>query len=542
MSTQSRLARRARATALLIPTMAMVAACSNDWNSAGGNINGARSDIARMSPALGNIQDSGRPGNVNVDRGMFLADQGFRSGNGNPLPARFETATGVTVNTATPINIEEFSQIIEDLTGIRVDYEDIRIGGPAPNSPAGAETNEDPATAVAQLLARSQGTVVNPVDRTFRVRHTGKLSDVLDRVASRLSADWSYEGGRILFKGPQTMTYTIWALPSETSSTGSVGGGANTFGSGGAAATTTSSLSNNYWGSIEQGIEGLMPEGARFSINRASGTVTVTATQAVHLRVQDFISNENRRLSRQVAVKLDVLAFSQSRSDTVSTSLEGLLENIGDGLGIAAGSVIEHGAGGTISAGVSGNAGNANATITALSRLGRLSVLQSQSVTAMNNTPTPVSITNERAYVSAVTTVQEEGSAPQTTITPGVINSGMNFVVTPRILSSNDVVLNYSLNLSELVDLREFSTNNNSVQLPEMSSRNFMQSVNIKSGDTVVIASTKIQNTDQERVGPFDPSFWGIGGQRGYNIDDTQILVLMTPVVVDGSNTPRARR
>jgi type IVB pilus formation R64 PilN family outer membrane protein len=541
MSKKNNTKSRVFITASALLGLTACGSTGGDWNSANGRNNDALTNYNQYSAGMQNIQDSGRPGNVNVDNGLYLADKGFRSGRGNPLPERFETATGVTINTSTPINIEEFSQIVEELTGLRVDYEDIRIGGPSASADV-AETSDDPAEAVGQLLSRAQGTVVNPVDKTFRIRHTGKLSSVLDTVASRLTADWVYEGGRIVFKGPQTITYTIWALPSSTQTTSSVGGGGSTFGESGSA-NTSSSLSNDYWESIEQGITGLIPTGARYSVNKASGTVTVTGAQAVHLRVQDFIENENRRMSRQVAVKIDVIAFTQQRSDARSVSLDVLLSEIGTGVAFNAGAIVERGAGGSIAAGVSGNKGDTNTTLGALSRLGRVSIVQSQSVTAMNNTPTPVSITNERAYVEgSATETDPETGAQTTSITAGVINTGMNFVVTPRIMSGNQVVMNYTLNISELVALREFSSNDSTVQLPELASRNFMQTVNIDSGNSVIIASTDIQNTSQERVGPFDPQFWGLGGSRNFDINSTKILVMMTPVVVDGSNTPRVRR
>lgn len=535
-----------------LATLALVSlsACGggnvDNWGNADRNNNSARDQFYSQSGRLTNVRDSGRPGNVNVDRGLFLGEQGFRSGRGNPLPGRFETSNGVTINTSTPVNIEEFSQMVEEITGIRVDYEDLRIGGPQASSSGGTDAEQsdssDAEQFVAGLVNQTRVTSNDPLSKTFRVRHTGKLSSVLDTVASRLSADWMYEGGRIVFKGPQTITYTVWALPQTMNSNSSVGGGTEGFGTS-AQATTSSTLSNDYWESIQEGIAGLMPDNARYSVNRSSGTVTITGVQAVHLRVQDFIENENRRLSRQVAVKLDVVAFTKNRSDNRSVSLEGLLSNIGTGVAISAGSIVERGAGGSISAGVSGNNGTLDATFQALSSLGRVSLLQTQSVTAMNNTPTPINLARERAYLAGtVTEVDPDTGAESTTMETGIINTGMNFVVTPRIMSSNQVILNYTLNISELIGIEEISTNNAAVQLPEVSTRNFMQTINIRSGDTVVIASTNQQTTRQERTGPFDPRAWGLGGSRAFDIEDTQIMVLMTPVVIDGSNTPRARR
>lgn len=534
-----------------LATLALVSlsACGggnvDNWGSADRNNSSALDRYNSQSGQLTNVRDSGRPGNVNVDRGLFLGEQGFRSGRGNPLPSRFETSNGVTVNTSTPVNIEEFAQMIEEITGIRVDYEDLRIGGPQSSSSSADAEQSDSSDAeefVAGLVNQSRVTANSPLSKTFRVRHTGKLSSVLDTVASRLAADWMYEGGRIVFKGPQTITYTVWALPQNMSSNSSLGGGNEGFGTS-SQATTSSNLTNDYWESIEEGISGLMPDNARYSVNKSSGTVTITGVQAVHLRVQDFIENENRRLSRQVAVKLDVVAFTKNRSDNRSVSLEGILSNIGTGVAISAGSIVERGAGGSISAGVSGNEGTLDATFQALSSLGRVSLLQSQSVTAMNNTPTPINLARERAYLSGTSTeIDPNTGAENTTLETGIINTGMNFVVTPRIMSSNQVILNYTLNISELIGIEEISTNNAAVQLPEVSTRNFMQTINIRSGDTVVIASTDQQTTRQESTGPFDPRAWGLGGSRAFDIEDTKIMVLMTPVVIDSSNTPRTRR
>lgn len=525
--------------ALLMPAALLLAACDSgagsSWGKTDASIEAAESDYAAYAAQYAGVKDTGRPSNINVNPGLFLANQGFRSGRGNPLPERFETSEGVTINTAAPINIEEFSQIIESMTGIRVDYEDLRmIGASAASGGAAAPAGQaDSAQSISALVGRAQGTTVGPTDRTFRIRHTGKLSTVLDTVASRMASDWAYEGGRIVFKGPQTITYTIWAFPSASSTNGSVGGGGTTFGSG-SAASTTSTSEFNYWAGVEQSLSSLIPSGmGGFSANASTGTITVTGGQAVHLRVQDFVENENRRLSRQVAVRIDVIALTKNTNDNRGLSLEGILRASGGG-SVAVGLL-----GGTDGAGITFTDSNGEAAINALSSYGRVSIVQTQTVTAMNNTPTPVAITQERAYVASTSVDVETGA---TEITPGIINSGVNFVVTPRILSSNDVVLQYTLNMSELLGVEEFSSGSSSVQLPEMASRNFAQTVNLKSGQTVVIGSSDTQNSQQGRRGAFSPSFWGLGGGRNYSVDGTRILILMTPVVLEGNNTPTVQR
>jgi type IVB pilus formation R64 PilN family outer membrane protein len=524
---------------LLMPLALLgLAACdSPEWSDAENLSTEAGASFDRNNATYQGTQDTGRPSNINVEKGLFLATQGFRSGRGNPLPARYETSQGVTLNTATPVNIEEFSQIVEQMTGIRVDYEDLRLvganaGGAASTgqADAGGELN------VNALVAQAQSTTVGPTDRTFRIRHTGKLSTVLDTVASRLAADWVYEGGRIVFKGPQTVTYTLWAFPGQSATSGAVGGGANSFGSG-QAANTTRSASYDYWAGVESSIQSLIPPTiGSFTANPSTGNITVTGNQAIHLRVQDFIENENRRLSRQVAVRIDVIALTTNRDNNVSlgatTSIDQMFSSNRDGFQVGVATT------GGVGINLNRPSDNLAVGIEALAEYGKVTVVQSQTLTAMNNTPTPISITNERAYVQSVTVGTEDNPA---TVTPGIINSGINFVVTPRIMSSNDVVLQYTLNMSELVEIREFGSGDTAVQLPEMASRNFAQTVNLRSGETVVIGSSENQQAGTTKKGAFTPSFWGFGGAREATLNGTRILILMTPVVLEGSNTPRGQ-
>ena len=75
-----------------------------------------------------------------------------------------------------------------------------------------------------------------------------------------------------------------------------------------------------------------------------------------------------------------------------------------------------------------------------------------------------------------------------------------------------------------------------------LSGRNFMQNLNIESGSTIVVASFDQETRDRDSTGPFDPRFWGLGGVDGYSAQDTKIIVMMTPVVLESQNQPKARR
>lgn len=553
-------------TVLSSMSVLAVAACADsDYNAkttrvdAKNRIEKAQADIAANSPTINGIKETNRPSNINVRKGLFLGDTGYQASNGSPLPARFETEDGISISLGGEVNIEQFAQSIEKITGIQVDFSDISAtpvygepsdgdGGEegADDSTSSGDNNSSQSSSSGDNENSSTAPFISPIGRTFRVHHEGKLSDLLTKVANRMQSDWIYSGGRIQFLGPQTVTYTLWSLPVQTEANASVGGGSDSglFG-GSTPATVTSSMVFNYWETFEAGMEALMPNGgASYNVNTSSGTIVVTAPRSIHRRVQDFVELENRRMSRQVAVKLDVIAFTRTREDSKGTSINGLIEQSGRGFNLdilSPVNAVEDGI--SIDAGiVSGPLDGITNVITALSKSGEVSILTTSTMIASNNTPTPMSITNEQAYLAGTTT-SDDGETESTEIQTGIVRSGLNAVVTPRIMSSGVVNLQYTLNLTELVDLVEFVAPDNSasVQLPNISSRNFMQTVNIKNGESLIIGSFDQQTSGNKSQGPFSPQFWGLGGNANFNMLDTKVMVVMTPVVIEAQNTPTRR-
>lgn len=524
--------------------------------------------IAANTPALTNAKATNRPSNINVREGLFLGDVGYQASNGNPLPSRFETEDGITLHFPAHIGIEQFSQALEKVTGIRVEYGDITMNptlgqgsvdngaGQASEGQGIGDADGEGGSAGMDDSAGSGGDAgkenprefaafVHPTEVKFAVNHHGKLSDLLDHVAARMNVDWAYEGGRIQFLGAQTVAYTIWSLPGKTTSEASIGGASDGLFGGGSPAKVTSTMELDYWETFDSGLAALMPMGgATYSVNRSSGTIVVTAPQNLQRRVQAFVERENRRLSRQVAVKLDVISFASDRKDEKGTSLSGLLDQSSRGFNIdllSASNGVENGL--NLDTGiVSGPLSGIGNVISVLSQKGKVSHVTSQTMIAMNNTPTPLSITDERAYLAGVTVTEEEG-VTSTELETGTIQSGINAVVTPRIMSSGMVTLQYALNFTELVSLEEFKTDDGSAssQLPNILNQNFMQTVNIRSGDSIVIGSFDKKSTQDKSSGPFAPEFWGLGGSSEYSMKDQKILVIMTPVVLEDQNRPLRR-
>lgn len=564
-------------------TVALTAGCSSDLaNTMGRDGASARiSDVeARLDADRGrmsNVDATGRPGNLRVRQGLYVGDDGFRTGNGDPLPARFQGSDGISMKLGEPLNVVRFASFLHEQTGLRVDIRDLYAqsmggeeseetqdatadstsGGPIPmDGDQGAESGDQsdaddtPAQAVGSRMSRGQ--MPHPAEMVVLIDYSGSLSGLLDHVAGQIGADWSYQGGRIKFLGPQTRTYTLWALPDTMEIETSIGdgGSAESFGTS-SQPTTRSTRELAYWEDLRDNLATMLPDapGTRFAINRSAGTITVTGFQATHERVSDYIRTENDRLSRQVAVKIDVIAFSATDSATRSADIDAVFNRAVSGFNLnLSGADLSTQSAPDFGVDILEDGNNfgpwegSSALVDALSEVGRSTIVKSASVIAMNDTPTPLTVTTDTAYLESVVTRTDGEGGESTELQTGVVNSGLSMTMTPRIFSDGRITLNYALALNELRNLATFGNAGNQVQLPEVESRNLMQTVNIENGDSIIMASFDDSITRREGSGPFNPAFWGLGGRDGYSQEDTKIIFVMTPVVLENGNMPRAAR
>ena len=96
------------------------------------------------------------------------------------------------------------------------------------------------------------------------------------------------------------------------------------------------------------------------------------------------------------------------------------------------------------------------------------------------------------AYLAGSSSTQSEyGQTSE--ITPGEVTTGFAMTIIPHILDRRRVLLQYSINLSSLDELTEFSTQDLTVQLPKTSTRAFSQRSQMQMGQTLVLAGFQDQ-------------------------------------------------
>lgn len=490
---------------------------------ASNDVAAATVDADVATTGVRNIPGHTGPANIRVRNSIWLGDQGVRTEHGQPLPAEFQTAEGIVLNSSVPMSIADIANRISEVTGI-------------PVTGATALIDSVPGDAKGKDVLTS---VKIPVD------YSGPLSTLLNSLASRYNISWQYRNGAIKLYAVETRTFTV-LIPStdtdiRTQITSSILGNDKAEGDASSSEQRLRSFATHApWKRLEEGIKSLLPAGATHVVSQESGTVTVTSTPAVLDRVAVYISQQNAIMSRQVAVTARVLSVDISKTDDYKFDTSLVLSDVVRGLGLTLSSVSSlpgaavSGGGQALFAIASPTKSGtkydhfdgSQAEIKALTEHLNTSLLTSATVITTNNQPTPVHVGLQQNYLKKAEFSQGQNS-DSVSLEPGMLTTGFQMMVLPRILSNNSVMLQYTLGLSELITMDEIGSGGTTIQLPQVKTRSFLQNVLVKSGDTLILSGFE-QN--KSKADDSSNGFWssGVAAEKSR----TMIVILLTPVII----------
>ena len=391
---------------------------------------------------------------------------------------------------------------ISDLTPLTV-----QVGAdPAPLTPAKTPTPGASADLPDLLDVPSGG-----LGTVLTISYEGTLRGLLDHVSVASGYGWEYDARAktVVFTRLTVKTFTLLSAPGkqefqgqitnkskETSNTSIGGGGVNqTVSTADTSSQTMQSNKTQYaydvWVDTEKAVKALLsPEGSVVG-NQATGTITVRDRAENVRQVAAYIAEINQRLSRQVALTVNVWALEVSDDAEAGIDLQAIFAN--DDVSIVAGSLSSLGGPSTASATiVSGKLRNSKGVLKALKEWGTATQVTSGGGLVLSNQPVPLQSIKRIAYLAGSSSTQSEyGQTSE--ITPGEVTTGFAMTIIPHILDRRRVLLQYSINLSSLDELTEFNTADLTVQLPKTSTRAFSQRSQMQMGQTLVLAGFQDQ-------------------------------------------------
>ncbi|MNU65189.1 Outer membrane lipoprotein BfpB precursor [compost metagenome] len=522
---------------------------------------------------------------IKVHNGVFIGTKAVRNENGDPLPSKFERPNGVQIVRVNPIGLREIGAILTEQTKIPMVLAAAAPSGSG-GSPSGSgspdmSSNEAAAPATPSLAAgpipanfpldqalaeirngssaapqtAGGNTITASVQSisatSIPLNYTGTLSGLLDIVSSNFNVAWRYEGGKIVLDQVVTRSFDVPALSvaaslsfdlGTQSSSGGTGGGSSATGN--SSASTKSEI--DVFKELDAGLKEMIGDGT-YSINKVTGVITVTATPATAARVAKFIESANERLSDQVAMSVKVYSVTLTDSEAFNLDIAGIFKKSGKyGINIgnaAATAGVVPAVGAAEGAGVgwallnpSSEWYGTNALVDALSTAGKVSEVRNLNQVTLNGIPVPIQVGELRDYVSKVEKTTTDTGESFTVETDNV-STGFSMQLAPRIQRDGDVILQYGLNISELVGTDDgfdsYTTpDGQKLQLRRMKQRNFIQQARIPNGSTLVLAGFDQVKSKDNRRGAGNANFPLFGGGRDSSVEHEIIVIAITPTVL----------
>lgn len=379
-------------------------------------------------------------------------------------------------------------------------------------------------------------------------RYSGPLNGLLDIMASRLNMSWSYTRGQVLFSKYVSKTFAISSVVGDSDVTASING--SSAGSGSTSSSSGQTIKTSYkldiWKDIEKNVKPMLSSKGKMAISDTLGTITVTDTPDVVRNVENYISNTNDTITRQVSIIVQVYTVTQNAADNYGIDWKAVWQNAGSGLGLTIGGA-PSGLSSTLSPSLSVNVlagaspwATSQAMFSALSTQGLVAQAQDIQMVTLNNQPVPITNVEKTPYISKITPgVVSNGVVTQPSVEQGEINAGYVMNVTPRVLNTDDVMLTFSLDVTSLKDMKTVDVGSGSgatkIQQPVTDTRSYMHRSMLRSGQTLVLSGLQKMYSKKDKTGLLSADNWKMGGKFAQDYVRETTVVLITPVVMNRS-------
>lgn len=465
--------------------------------------------------------------------------------------------------TAKPATLVEFAQRVTSLCGvpIRLTTDALtyvkggqsmdssgQMGGaipPLPSLPGMSSMPNLPLPATAPPV--NSGYTSSNVASQFMVntKFQGQLAGLLDNVTANLGLGWRANATGVEIFYLDSKIYTLMALQAttetssvvqanvSTSSGSGSGSGSSSTGQGGSNQSTTTLIKNDLIADVEKNLRNMLTPGVgRLSMSPSTGSLAVTDTPQVQARIAEYIARENATMTQQVAFRVEVYAVNFRDDDSASLDLNLVMNKLKkNGFTIKNSSGMAAEASSSLGWTVTGgDFDGSSVLVNALTEQGSVKVVNKSTIYTTNLQPAPIQVSKQTAYLASSTSNNTD-SGISTTMEPASITTGFSMTLLPYILpdSNGDILLQYAVNLSNLIRLETVESGDSKIQTPEVDSRIFSQRVKVRDGEMLLVGGFEADVDDATARGTgsaYNPLLGGgFASKKGRSV----IVVAITP-------------
>ena len=426
------------------------------------------------------------PAGVQIVSGSFLGTETEPRRTLEELPPALHLHDAVVLNSNEALTLDDIARRLSRITGIH--HRVTGNGGPLAEA------------------ARSQLSLAG--SQTLIPDLRGSLPEVLDSVATTFDVSWYLRSGQIELWRQEYRLYQIHALPKSSSASTSIG-------------AFTSSASLDIATEINSAIADAAGSAAQFHFGQGTGLLAVTASPSVHEKIARQVERINASLGQQIAFDVSLLTVSLRQASGFGANLHLLVEG-SDGKSIDFSSTQSLATPtDTVNIGIMAGSYDLRALVSTLQDQGKVSVETRTGATTSNNRIVPIQVIREVAYARNVEVTTDAHGNAKTTINPGKFTTGFEMYLFPRVINNLEVLLNFSVRISELDNLTDFTADRQAIQLPSISTTVFEQQSILGNGETLVLAGF-----ERDRVVSDRDSSW-FGGERSRRASERVATVLL---------------
>lgn len=378
---------------------------------------------------------------------------------------------------------------------------------------------------------------------TFSIDHNGTISSLLNLITNKANVFWRWNNNHIEIFRQQTKTFIFDGDATTSTFEASISskndnspkdddGGGNSSSS--MNKTEFKTEASSIYDDIEKVIATIASDDGKSSISRSTGRITITDTPRAIELFSRYIESINAEVNKKIAIRAEVYEISSDETGNFGIDWNALYSG-SNRFSLNLETAIAGASGGNIEFGVIDNGSNFNGTkafINAINTMSKISLVTSTSVFTTNGQTAPVQIADERHYLRQMKTEKSEDSV-STELTPGSILSGFTMTVNPRINSKGDIAMRFAVDMTQLNGITDLSVDDSSlIQLPDLTSKNFVQRVILGSGKTMMIAGFERVEKNNTVSSLGNKKAWIFGGKKEGGERKIMTMILLTPYVM----------
>lgn len=311
-----------------------------------------------------------------------------------------------------------------------------------------------------------------------RMSYRGTFVSYVKQIAETAGVDWEWRDGSVVFSRVVTKTFHLAnvnpgdvQVSDSMTKGGSTQTGQNSGSQGGGQTGTFSTGSSvgmegkySVWAALKPALDGALTTIGKVSVNEATGTVTVTDTKDAVERVRKIIDREDTIMGRQVSIDVRTIRISLNKQTQAGFDLNAvytILSAAGAPLAsissAAPASVASSTAGGMMTFSVTDATSRwlgSKAGLQAVNQFGTIVSDSTSSVTTTNRVPAMTGAYNTQGFLAQTTPASGgavSGGQGVPGLTPGSVTTGSFLRVLPTVRDNNTIMLNMSVDLSNLL-------------------------------------------------------------------------------------------